>query len=71
MWEKREAEWRRECSARQKLMNEVHTHTCTFIQCICPHVCYVVYYFVPQVLEERQQQIEERLDIAKGKQVRM
>eukprot|EP00731_Ephydatia_muelleri_P023219 Em0015g802a len=43
MWEKREAEWRRETSARQKLMNEV--------------------------LQEREQQIEDRLDVAKSKQL--
>ena len=40
MWEKREAEWRRESSARQKLMNEV-LNLCTSSTVYCPGILHV------------------------------
>ena len=63
MWRKREAEWEREKQARERLMAEVRCghYFKWVILCECP--------FILQVMAERQQQIDRKLDILKAQQV--
>lgn len=72
MWRKREAEWEREVKAREKLMAEVPATQCMLyltkgaaygwiIVLIC--TCLL------QVMNERQRQIQKKMDALKARQV--
>ena len=64
MWHKREAEWEREKIAREKLMAEV----LRLLQ-MCTRASKYDHLILLQVMAERQQQINRKLDILKAQQV--